>query len=159
MVGNFIIGPVILPQRLTSEIYLQHLQNTLFDLLEDLPIQLRREMWFMHDGAPPHFGVTVRSYLNQQYPNKWIGRGDDAPVSWPPRSPDFNPLDYFLWGHLKSIVYKTPVRNEEQLWRRIQDATNDIRNDEEVMQRVLFNLIRRLNLCMDVNGQNFEQFL
>ena len=24
---------------------------------------------------------------------------------WPPRSPDLNPCDYFLWGYLKSVVY------------------------------------------------------
>jgi len=159
IIGNFIIGPVILPQRLTGQIYLDHLENTLPYLLHALPLQIRREMWFMHDGAPPHFSVAVRNYLNQQYPNKWIGRGNDAPVNWPPRSPDLNPLDYFLWGHLKSVVYKTPVDQEEQLWQRIQDAANALRADEEILQRVHFNFLRRVNHCMRVNGGHFEHLL
>jgi hypothetical protein len=24
---------------------------------------------------------------------------------WPPSSPDLNPCDFFLWGHLKQLVY------------------------------------------------------
>lgn len=159
IIGNFIVGPVILPQRLTGNIYLQFLQNTLPDLLDDLPIQLRINMWYMHDGAPPHFSVNVRNYLNQVYPNKWIGRGNDAPVNWPPRSPDLTPCDFFLWGHIKSVVYKTPVANEAQLWQRIQHAINDLRGDGEILQRVMFNFLRRINLCMRVNGEHFQQFL
>jgi hypothetical protein len=31
------------------------------------------------------------------------------PILWPPRSSDKMPLDLFLWGHVKDIVYKTPV--------------------------------------------------
>ncbi|XP_066148942.1 uncharacterized protein [Euwallacea fornicatus] len=159
IISNHIVGPVIFPQRLTGEIYLQYLQNSLPNLLENLPLQLRRDMWLMHDEAPPHFALNVRNHLNQQYPNKWIGRGNDAPVKWPPRSPDLNPMDYFLWGHLKSMVYMTTVDNEEQLCQRIQDAINNIRNDEEVMQRVHFNFLRHINLCIRANDGLFEQFL
>lgn len=60
--------------------YVHHLQNTLSELLQDLPLQLRRDMWFMHDGAAPHFSLNIRNHLNQQYPNKWISRGHDARV-------------------------------------------------------------------------------
>lgn len=159
IINNFIIGPVILPHRLNGETYLDHLQNTLPDLLDDLPLVLRRDMWFMHDGAPPHFTLNVRNHLNQQYPNRWIGRGNDAPVNWPPRSPDMTPLDYFLWGALKAMVYSRPVNTEEELWARIQNATDTLKNDAEMMQRVQFNFLRRINLCMRVNGGHFEHLL
>lgn len=159
IIGNFIIGPVILPPRLNGVDYLEHLQNTLPDLLEDLPLQLRRDMWFMHDGAPPHFSLNVRNYLHRQYRNRWIGRGNDAPVKWPPRSPDMTPLDYFLWGSLKTLVYSRPINNEEELWGRIQNAVNILKNDAELMQRVNLNFLRRINLCTYVNGGHFEQLL
>lgn len=95
IVDTFIVGPVILPQRLNGDSYLQHIQNTVPDLLDDVPLELRGNMWFMHDGAPPHFTVAVRNFLHQEYPNKWIGRGHDAPMQWPPRSPDLTPMDFF----------------------------------------------------------------
>lgn len=64
-------------------------------------------MWFQHDGASTHFARTVQNHLNQQFPAQWIGRG--RPIKWPPRSPDLTPLDFFLWGYMKSLVYETPV--------------------------------------------------
>ena len=72
--------------------------------------------WFMQDGAPPHFALAVREYLNANYEGRWIGR--DGPVPWPPRSPDLNMLDFFLWRYLKSLVYAEPVNNLEHLLHR-----------------------------------------
>jgi hypothetical protein len=46
----------------------------------------------------------------------------DGPTAWPPRSPDFSPLDFYLWGHLKILVYAAHFDNEEALHHRIVDA-------------------------------------
>jgi hypothetical protein len=48
-----------------------------------------------------------KEILDEQYPDRWIGRG--GPRSWPARSPDLNPLDFFLWGHVKNVVYRHPI--------------------------------------------------
>jgi len=74
-------------------------------------------MFFMHDGAPPHFSRIARQYLNDHFPGKWIGRY--GPVAWPPRSPDLNPIDFYLWGYVKNKVYSTPVTTVNELWERI----------------------------------------
>ena len=50
----------------------------------------------MHDGAPAHFSLVAREFLNATYEDRWIGRG--GPHLWPARSPDLNPLDFFLWA-------------------------------------------------------------
>lgn len=72
---------------------LDFLQNDLPGLLEDVPLDVRQRMWFLHDGAPPYFRLAVRQHLHNVYGLRWIGRG--GPVLWPPRSPDLNPLDFF----------------------------------------------------------------
>jgi hypothetical protein len=64
---------------------------------------MKLEQWFQHDGAPPHFSRNVQGILNRMYPNRWIGRG--GPRHWPGRSPDLNPLDFFLWGYVKIVIY------------------------------------------------------
>jgi hypothetical protein len=64
-------------------------------------------MWYMHDGAPPHFNLAVRDVLNNTSHGQLIGRG--GPTAWPPRSPDLNPLDFYLWGRLNTLVYAAPV--------------------------------------------------
>jgi hypothetical protein len=37
------------------------MQEILPDVLDDVPLQLRVDMWFMHDGAPPHFSRIALS--------------------------------------------------------------------------------------------------
>jgi hypothetical protein len=47
------------------------------------------------------------------------------PIACPPRSPDLNPLQCYLWRHLKILVYAAPVDNEEAL--HIVDACQTTR--------------------------------
>ena len=65
----------------------------------------RRHMLFQLDGAPPHWGLQVRAFLNDKFLERWIGRG--GPAAWPPRSPDINSLDFFLWGYVNIEVFKS----------------------------------------------------
>ena len=57
---------------------------------------------FIHqqDGALPHWKLTVRTYLNDNLPRRWIrhaGGEDNVMLKWSPRSPDLTPRDFFLW--------------------------------------------------------------
>ena len=112
-------------------------------------------MWYQHDGAPPHSARCTRHILNRKYPNKWIGRG--GPRSWPARSPDLTPLDFFLWGTIKEYVYRTPINNVQELRDRIDEAFATI--TPEMLQRSRENLIRRAQLCIEMNGGHFEHLL
>jgi hypothetical protein len=76
------------------------LTGRLPQLLDDVQLAMRQTMWFMHYGAPAHFTPDVKQFLDSHYPDRRNG-----PVLWPPRSPDLTPVDLYLWGHLKDIVY------------------------------------------------------
>ena len=58
--------------------------------------------------------------MQAAFPGVWIGRG--GPIAWPPRSPDLSPVDFFLWGFLKGLLYETPVETPEDLGGRILEA-------------------------------------
>ncbi|EFN64048.1 hypothetical protein EAG_09261, partial [Camponotus floridanus] len=73
IIGDFVIGPYFFEETVTSESYCDLLQNHLPALLEDVPLHIRREMWFQQDGAPPHFAIITRQFLNKKFGNKWIG--------------------------------------------------------------------------------------
>lgn len=154
IIGDHLLGPYFLPARLNGASYLQFLEDTLPELLEDVPIALRQRMWFQHDGAPPHFARVVRNHLDEAFLNRWIGRG--GPVSWPARSPDLTSLDFFLWGHVKEIVYKTQVNTVEELRGRIVAAFEDIRETPEILTRVQASMLKRCNACVEVGGGHFE---
>ena len=61
-----------------------------------------QNIWFQQDGAAAHYGREAGAYLDTQFPHMWIGKRGE--IEWPARSPDLKPLDYFLWGYLKSKV-------------------------------------------------------
>lgn len=157
IIGNKIIGPYLLPNRLSGPIYLTFLRETLPELLEELPVETRVRMWLQHDGAPAHFSNIVRGFLNANYRRRWIGRG--GPVSWPPRSPDLNPLDFFLWGRMKTLVYETPVENEMDLVARIEAAAAAIQEELRGVNLLRRSLMSRFELCVRVQGGHIEHLL
>ena len=106
-----LIGPFVFDNTLTGNAYEVFLRNELPGLLEDIPLMIRSQMYFQHDGAPPHYTRHVRDYLNESFPNRWLGRG--GPVAWPPRSPDLTPLDIYIWGHMKTLVYEVRSIHEQ----------------------------------------------
>ena len=108
-------------------------------------------------GAPPHFTRDVRGHLNRRFGQRWMGRG--GPIPWPPRSPDLTPIDYFLWGRMKSMVYQSPVETEEELLARVMVAAQEINGAPGVMDRVYRNMIRRYNVCNDNGGRHIEPLL
>ncbi|KAJ4442648.1 hypothetical protein ANN_04237 [Periplaneta americana] len=93
--------------------------NTYLDMLQLYAVpQLPDGAIFQQDGAPPHFANMVRTFLDEQFPARWIGRGSPY-ITWPARSPDLTPPDFFLWGFVKDQVYRTPVRDLADLQERL----------------------------------------
>lgn len=112
----------------------------------------------MQDGAPPHFKVIVRNWLDENFPLRWIGRGtkeQPAPIRWPPYSPDLTPCDFFLWGYLKSRIYRTQPTGLDDLRERIVHEFQDLPN--AMVQRAIDSYVRRLERCLEVNGRSVEQ--
>ena len=62
----------------------------------------------------PYWAQQVGDWLNLNLPQKWIGRvnSQDTNIPWPARSPDLTPMDFFVWGYIRSKVY---VRNYENM--------------------------------------------
>ncbi|KAG5311381.1 SETMR methyltransferase, partial [Acromyrmex insinuator] len=133
----------------------QHFVRTeLPNLLRNVPHNIQEIMWFQQDGAPAHRSRQVKNYLNERFSNRWIGLGSTTTQIWPPRSPDLTPLDFFLWGYLKEKVYKTEPTTMEDMKDRIRRACQDI--PPTFLQNVRNSFQRRINKCMEVNGEAFE---
>ena len=77
-------------------------------------------------------------------------------VEWPPRPPDLTPLDFFLWGYLKSKVYQTPSGNVTELERRIRLEMNTLRQDRVLVRRTVFDMLRRVHVCSQRDGGHVE---
>lgn len=150
-----VYGPFFFEGNVNGDVYLQMLQNWLIDQL----IENEDESFiFQQDGAPPHWKLTVRAYLNEVLPERWIGRGsaeDDLLLKWPPRSPDLSPCDFFLWGYVKGLVFVPPLpANIEELKQRITAALETV--TEDMLQRVWHELEYRLDVCRVTGGAHIE---
>lgn len=154
IIGDHLIGPVFLPDSLNGQNYLEFLITILEDALEDMPLRVYRDVIFQHDGAPAHFARQVRQYLDARFP-VWIGR--HGPVAWPPRSPDLTVLDFFLWGHVKNLVYAHESQTRDTMQAKITAAFDTI--TVEMLRNVQRSTMRRVSLCIDHHGGHFEAFL
>ena len=64
------------------------------------------------------------TFLRSKFPQRVISRNAD--FNWPPRSCDLTPVDFFLWGFLKSRVYANKPQTVNDLKNNIQVAIREI---------------------------------
>lgn len=161
IVGNYVIGPFFINDNLNRDNYLVLLQNNVVPRLANLypdpanPQVPANMIWFQQDGAPPHYSINVRQYLDLRFPDRWIGRRGS--IEWPARSPDLTPLDFFLWGYVKGMVYKTKPRDLDDLRERITLAIRSV--TPQMLNNVRRHFYLRLGCCQDVQGKHFEHLL
>jgi glycerol-3-phosphate cytidylyltransferase-like family protein len=65
-------------------------------------------------------------------------------------------MDFFLWGHIKALIYTLPIGYEEDLIARVAEATVTLRQQLGIFERTRQSLLRRCRLCIEVGGRTFE---
>jgi hypothetical protein len=115
--------------------------NGLSDVLNDVPLAVTECMLFKHHGAEAQFSPAVRNVFKCTFHNGWISRG--GPTAWPPCSPVLNPLDFYVWGHLKPFAFSAPAHKVDTLHQHIVNACQTIHNYPFVFDRARRSMIRR----------------
>ena len=112
-------------------------------------------VWFQQDGATPHTAGDVVDWLSQTFGDRFISFRTER--EWPPHSPDLNPLDFFLWGHLKERVYTPTPENTDELKAAIGREMRKI--SREVCKNVIDNFKQRISIIIRQNGRHIEHML
>ncbi|GFX96952.1 putative transposable element [Trichonephila clavipes] len=86
--------------------------------------------------------------LKDRFGDRLISRF--GPVNWPPRSCDLTPLDYFLWGYVKSLVYADKPQTLDHLEDNIRRVIADIR--PQMLEKVIENWTSRLDYIRASHG-------
>ncbi|GFV50170.1 DUF4817 domain-containing protein [Trichonephila clavipes] len=100
-----------------------------------------QELWFQQDGATCHTARATIDLLKDTFGDHLISRF--GPVNWPPRSCDLTPLDFFLWGYVKSLVYADKPQTLDHLEDNIRRVVADIR--PQMLEKVIENWTSRLD--------------
>ncbi|GFU23880.1 hypothetical protein TNCV_3331581 [Trichonephila clavipes] len=90
---------------------------------------------FQQDGATCYTARATIDLLKDTFGDRLISRF--GPVNWPPRSCDLTPLDYFLWGYVKSLVYADKPQTLDHLEDNIRRVIADIR--PKMLEKVIEN--------------------
>ena len=67
--------------------------------------------------------------------------------------------NFFLWGVLKDKVYSRKPSTIEELKHVICEEIKAINADKELLQRVCSSVKDRLEVCIEHEGKQIEQFL
>lgn len=116
---------------------------------------------FQQDGARCHTTDLVLHELRQHFIEVIGNRGNaNEPSTWPPRSPDLSPCDFWLWGRLMGLIYpcnNPRPNNLADLRNRITHALQQIPLAE--VHHALRSWRRRLECCVETQGKHFEILL
>ncbi|GFX90872.1 uncharacterized protein TNCV_3167031 [Trichonephila clavipes] len=114
-----------------------------------------QEPWFQQDGATCHTARATIDLLKDTLGDRLISRF--GPVNWPPRSFDLTPLDYFLWGYVKSLVYADKSQMLHHLEDNIRRVIADIR--PQMLEKVIDNWTSRLDYIRASRGSPIPEII
>ena len=107
---------------------------------------------FMQDGAPAHTSRMSMEWLENRFPGRLLSNKSE--FIWPPRSPDLNPLDFFLWGYMKEEIHRAQPGSITEVKQLIENFMASI--TEDLLQRVTGQFVSRIRKCIEANGGVFE---
>ena len=112
--------------------------------------------WWQQDGAAVHRNPAFMAELSEKFGGRVLAMGAErnGGVEWSTRSPDLNPLDFFLWGYLKSKVFWPKPSNLQQLGQNLERELNLL--DMEMLRRSQHSMITRAAKYVLQGGGHFE---
>lgn len=117
--------------------------------------RLGKTAWFQQDGATPHTSRRSLEWLEARFGDRIISRRSQN--DWAPHSPDLNPLDFFVWGHIKGQIHTNAHQNLADLKASIEWAVHTI--DKDMCKRAIANFHKRVRQCIAVEGKHVEQLM
>ncbi|GFX76651.1 uncharacterized protein TNCV_3163691 [Trichonephila clavipes] len=114
-----------------------------------------QELWFQQNGATCHTACATIDLLKDTSGDRIISRF--GPVDCPPRSCDLTPLDYFLCGNVKSLVYADKPQTLCYLEDNIRRVIADIR--PRMLEKVIENWTSRLDYIRASRGSPIPEII
>lgn len=145
--ANRVFGPYYFEETVNKENYLEMLKEFFWPKV--LRTAEYEKYHFQQDGARPHTAAIVQTWLKGKFGKKLVDKD-----LWPPRSPDLNPCDFYLWGYLKSVVYNPLPKTLDDLKANLEREIKKI--PKNVLNSVFFNLEKRCELIISAGGGHIE---
>ena len=102
--------------------------------------------WLQQDGAPPRTSRSTMALLSERMGDRIISQ---------PHSPDISPLDFYIWGFIKSVVYAKNPQTLKQPRNSIRTCIRKI--PLETCGREAQEALRRSAICAERKGGHLER--
>lgn len=133
-VGHLVEVPTIMDAKL----YVQILDNNLFQSAEDLAI--RDDFIFQSDNDPKHTSKLAK---------KWVADNNVEVFEWPPQSPDLNIIEH-LWNHLDRSIDKSDRKSFAIFRNALLEKWKNI--PQELIDKLIASIPKRLEEVIKANG-------
>ena len=148
IIGNEVVGPFRVAEgvKINSENYCQLLEDTFFkQWYKKKPKAFKNKMIFMQDNAPSHASMYTASWLSKK------GISGDKLMSWPPCSPDLNPIENY-WALLKREIYSQgrQFSSLNSVWDAVVEASAKI--EPETVGNLTNSMDKRLVKVLQKKG-------
>ena len=117
--------------------------------------EARGQQWFMQDGAAPHTARRILTWLTDHFEGRAISRFTEK--TWASHSPDLNPLDFFLWGHLKDQMSGEQFQTLNDLKSLVERLIRAV--TPEQCEDTIQHFLLRMRRCVQRDGGHIEQLL
>ncbi|GFV80336.1 uncharacterized protein TNCV_4957391 [Trichonephila clavipes] len=161
--ASFILGPYFFEElgaggpvtcSITGQRYASLLRNKIIPDLQAR--QCLSRIIFMQDGAPPHITRCVTDNLEHHFTKERVISRQFRHL-WPPRSPDLNPCNFWLWGHLKQLVSCDQPKTLPDLKDSISRPVLNI--SQNTLRSTVEHVILRFQILAENDGHHVEYLL
>ena len=138
---------------MTTEWYLNLLREKVAPTLQTRGVLSTEN--FIKYSAPPYGASSVKTFLFRTLvEDQMISRG--CKIRWLPMSPNLTPIDFWLSGYLKSLVYRSTPFTPTELKAAFQHIVSVIHPD------MLYSAVTGVMTCFSCSllygGGHVEQF-
>jgi hypothetical protein len=147
-----LLGPYSLPSCLTGAVYHDFRRNELPELLQHVDLQTRTHWRFMHDGIPQHSLLAFQEFLNNVFPDQWMGWGGPTVV----------PLTYIPYIFISADIWSLLLcYNRQWLPGLATTKQNGFETTSTILgifHQVRQSLFRSVTSCVEAQGGYLEHF-
>jgi len=104
---------------------------------------------FMNDNDPKHTSRLCKTYLEDLQKKNIL-----TLMSWPPQSPDLNPIE-LLWDELDRRVRKEAPTSQQHLWEILQREWNNF--EHETLTKLIERMPRIVCAVLNAKGGYFDE--
>ena len=143
-----VMPPHIFPEglRVNSEVYVDLLRTKVIPWIKQVAGD-RPWVW-QQDSAPCHTSKMSMTFLNNNCYDLV------TPDIWPPNSPDLNPMDYFVWGHIERHTNKSSHNTKDSLITAINHEMTHM--DPNMVARACSRFRARVEAVVAAKGDFIE---